>query len=120
MLDTSSILTNTARTIDALFAELQPLKGQDRRFDALVGATERLVREAVNDEFLARPMTESVARVLQAADLMRHSTPEVVGAFLGTRCPSATGAWGAMFGTIGRTLDKATADRIVERANVAR
>ncbi|MFT3803647.1 MAG: acyl-CoA dehydrogenase family protein [Burkholderiaceae bacterium] len=117
-MDVRRAMTKDPRTIDALFAELQPLKGQDGRFDALVGATEGLVREAVNDEFLARPMTESVARALQAADLMRYSTPEVVGAFLGTRCPSETGAWGSMFGTIGPILDRATADRIVERANV--
>lgn len=105
-------------TIEALLAEVQPLMRQDGRFDALVMATEGLVREAVNDEFLARPMTEAVARVLQAAELMRHSPSEVVGAFLTTRCPGGTGAWGAMFGTMGPTMDKATADRIVERANV--
>ena len=107
------------RTIEALFAELQPLKGQDGRFDALVDATERLVHEAVNDEFLARPMTEAVARALQGAELMRYGTADVVGAFLTTRCAGVTGVWGSMFGTMGLTIDKATADRIVERADVA-
>lgn len=118
-MDVRRAMIRDPRTIEALFAELQPLKGQDGRFDALVVATERLVREAVNDEFLARPMTEAVARALQGAELLRHSSAEVVAAFLTTRCPGVTGDWGSMFGTMGRTLDKAKADRIVERADVA-
>jgi putative acyl-CoA dehydrogenase len=117
-MDVRRAMIKDPRTIEALLAEVQPLMRQDGRFDALVMATEGLVRKAVKDEFLARPMTEAVARVLQAAELMRHSTPEVVGAFLSTRCPGSTGAWGAMFGTLGPTMDKATSDRIVERANV--
>ena len=117
-MDVRRAMIKDPRTIEALLAEVQPLMRQDGRFDALVMATEGLVRKAVNDEFLARPMTEAVARVLQAAELMRHSTSEVVGAFLTTRCPGGTGAWGAMFGTMGPTIDKATSDRIVERANV--
>jgi hypothetical protein len=40
----------------------------------MVQHTELLVREAVKDEFLARPMTEAVARLLHGAELMRHST----------------------------------------------
>jgi putative acyl-CoA dehydrogenase len=65
-------------------------------------------------------MTEAVARSLQAAELMRHSTPEVVNAFLATRCAGGAGSWGSMFGTLGASIDKAQADRIVERAVVAR
>jgi len=118
-MDVRRAMIRDPRTIDALFAELRPLQGQDGRFDALVNATERLVREAVNDEFLARPMTEVVSRALQGAELMRHGTTEGVGAFLTTRCAGVTGVWGSMFGTMGLTIDKATADRIVERADVA-
>ena len=117
-MDVRRAMIKDPRTIEALLTEVQPLMRQDGRFDALVMATEGLVRGAVNDEFLARPMTEAVARVLQAAELMHYSTSDVVGAFLTTRCPGVTGAWGAMFGTMGLTIDKATSDRIVERANV--
>ncbi len=74
----------------------------------------------MEDEYLARPMTEGVARMLQAAELMRHGTADVVDAFLGTRGPAAGSAWGAMFGTMGAALDRPAADRIVERANVVR
>jgi len=82
-------------TIEALFDELKPLAGQDAHFDALVQHTRRLIREAVNDEFLARPMTEAVARVLQAAEVVRYSPSEVADAFLSTRFPSVSGSWGS-------------------------
>ena len=78
------------------------------------------IRDALDDEFVARPMTEAVARALQAAELMRHGTQEVADAFLGTRCAGAVGAWGSMFGTMATGLGKAQADRIVERADVLR
>lgn len=117
-MDVRRAMLKDPRTTEALFDELRPLKGQDARFDALVSATEALVREALKDEFYARPMTEAVARTLQASELMRHSTPEVVDTFLGTRGPNSAGAWGSQFGTMGMGLDKAMADRIVERAGV--
>ena len=98
---------------------LRPLQGQDDRLDALVVTTERLVRAATEDEFFARPMTEAVARVLQAAELMRCSTPDVVNAFLATRGPGVSGNWGSMPGTLGLSVDKAQAARIVERATVS-
>jgi putative acyl-CoA dehydrogenase len=119
-MDVRRAMLRDQRTIDALFDEMRPLKGQDGRFADLLAATERLVGEAVRDEFFARPMTEAVARALQAAELMRHSSQEVVDAFLNTRSPAAAGGWGSMFGTMGVTIDKRRADRIVERANVFR
>lgn len=77
------------------------------------------MRAATEDEFFARPMTEAVARVLQAAELMRCSTPDVVNAFLATRGPDVSGSWGSMLGTLGLSVDKAQAARIVERATVS-
>lgn len=105
-------------TIDALFDEVKPLAGQDARFDALVQHTKRLIGEAVNDEFLARSMTEAVARVLQAAEVVRHSPSEVIDAFLSTRFPSASGSWGSHFGTLAVTVSQAAAQKIMRRAMV--
>lgn len=105
-------------TVEALFDEVRPLAGQDARFDTLVRHTDTLVREAVRDEFLARPMTEAVARVLQGAELLRHSPREVVDVFLATRAPGAAGAWGAHYGTLALTVDQPTARTIVRRAMV--
>lgn len=119
-MDVRRAMVKDPRTIDALLDEVRPVKRQDARFDALVTATERLVRAALDDEFLARPMTESVARVLQASELMRHGTQEVADTFFATRCAPVSGAWGSMFGTLGPGIDRTQADRIVERALVAR
>ncbi|MEG0976806.1 MAG: acyl-CoA dehydrogenase family protein [Comamonas sp.] len=118
-MDVRRAMIKDARTIDALLAELKPLAGQDSRFDALVSHTERLVHGAVADEFLARPMTEAVARVLQGAELLRHSSQEVVDVFMATRGPGGAGAWGSHYGTLGQTVTQATAQKIVQRANVA-
>jgi putative acyl-CoA dehydrogenase len=119
-MDVRRAMLKDPRTIDALLAELRQAAGQDRRFDALLDRTERMVRDGVGDEFLARPMTEAVARALQAAELLRHSAPEVADLFLAPRGADAGGAWGSHFGTLGRAASAAAARRIVERAAVAR
>ncbi len=116
-MDVRRAMIKDPRTLDALLAELRPLTGQDERFDALLRHTESLAHTALEDEFFARPMTEAVARALQAGELMRHGTPEVVDIFLSTRGVGET-AWGSHFGTLGRTTNAAAARRIVERASV--
>ena len=88
------------------------------RFDALVRHVGRLARDAARDEFLARPMTEAVARALQGAELLRHGTDEVVDAFLDTRGPDAAGAWGSHYGTLAGRTGQAAAQRILRRADV--
>ena len=117
-MDVRRAMQKDPRTADALFDEVRPLAGQDRRFDAMVRQTELLVREAREDEFLARPMTEAVARVLQGAELLRHSTQEVADVFLGTRSPGASGAWGSHYGTLAQTVTQAAARKIMQRAMV--
>ncbi len=118
-MDVRRAMIKDPRTVDAVFNELKPLAGQDARFDALVRHTERMVRGAIEDEFLARPMTEAVARALQAAELMRYSSQEVVDVFLSTRSPQEVGAWGAHYGTLAMTVSSATAQKIVRRARVS-
>ncbi len=118
-MDVRRAMIKDPRTVEAVFNELKPLAGQDARFDALVRHTERMVRGAIEEEFLARPMTEAVARALQAAELMRYSSQEVVDVFLSTRSPQEVGAWGAHYGTLGMTVSPATAQSIVRRARVS-
>jgi len=117
-MDVRRAMTKDPRIMEALFAEIQPLVGQDKRFDALVRHTERLVREALDNEFLARPMTEAVARALQGAELIRHSPQEVADVFLNTRSPGLPGAWASHYGTLAMT-DQAAAHAIMQRAVVA-
>ncbi|MDZ7864396.1 acyl-CoA dehydrogenase family protein [Acidovorax sp.] len=118
-MDVRRAMARDPRTIDALFDEVRPLAGQDARFDALVQHTARLVRAAVDDEFLARPMTEAVARVLQGAELLRHSSQDVVDIFLSTRSPGASGAWGSHYGMLAFTTTQAAAQKVVQRAMVS-
>lgn len=92
----------------------------DARFDAYVTATSQLLKEMIDDEFLARPATEAVARCVQGMELLRHSTPEVIDVFLKTRISGITNNWGVMFGTLGPGVSQAQADAIVERARVKR
>jgi putative acyl-CoA dehydrogenase len=118
-MDVRRAMMKDARTIEALFDEVRPLAGKDARYDAMVQHAERLVREALADEFLARPMTEAVARLLQGAELLRHSPEEVIDVFLNTRSPLAAGAWGSHYGTMASTVSKDTAASIVRRSSVS-
>ena len=118
-MDVRRAMAKDPRTIEALFDEVRPLAGQDARYDAMVALAERLVRGAVADECLARPMTEAVARILQGAELLRHSTQEVADLFLATRNPGLNGAWGVHYGTLGEAVGSATASAVMRRAMVS-
>ena len=118
-MDVRRAMAKDPRTVQALFDETRSLLGQDDRFDALVRHTEKLVRDAIEDEFVARPMTESVARLLQGAELLRHSTQDVVDIFLATRAPNGSGSWGSHYGTLAFTVDHAKAQKVMRRAVVA-
>jgi putative acyl-CoA dehydrogenase len=117
-MDVRRAMRKDPRTIAALFDEVRPLKGQDARFDAMVRHAEGLVREAVGNEFLARAMTEIVARILQGAELLRYSTSEVVDVFLGTRGSGLPGGWGVHYGTLAATVTQPVARKIMQRAMV--
>ena len=119
-MDVRRAMQKTPATIDALFDEVRPLAGQDPRYDAMVALAERLVRAAVEDEFFARPMTEAVARILQGAELMRHSPQEVVDVFLSSRAPGQPGAWATHYGTLAGAVSQPVARVIAQRAEVAR
>jgi putative acyl-CoA dehydrogenase len=118
-MDVRRAMIKDPRTIDALFDEVRLLTGQDARFDAMVRHTELLVREGVENEFLARPMTEAVARVLQGAELLRHSSQEINDVFLSTRNPGVSGAWGSHYGTLATTVTQPVAKTVMERAMVS-
>lgn len=68
-------------------------------------------------------MTEAIARMLQGAELLRHSTPDVVSIFLASRTPAAGSAWGCHFGTLaggaGVAIQRSQAAAVVRRAIVA-
>ncbi len=115
-MDVRRAMMRDPRTVDALFDDVRPVATQDSRFAALLQMAERLVRAQLEDEFLARPMTETVARVLQAAELLRHSSSEVVDLFFASRVPAAAGAWGSHYGTLAGTITQAGARKVMQRA----
>ena len=104
--------------MDALNDEWQAFAGQDSRFDALVANTRQLMAAAQADEFLARPMTEAVARTIQGTELLRHSTPQVIDAFFATRVGMHGASWGSHLGTMASGMTAQSASQIVKRANV--
>jgi putative acyl-CoA dehydrogenase len=77
-----------------------------------------LLDEMLTNEFLARTASEAIARAAQGAELLRHSTPEVIDVFMKTRLGGSVNCWGAMFGTLGSGVTRA--DKMVERARVKR
>ena len=117
-MDVRRAMQRTPETRDALLAEWKKLAGQDARFDQLAANTERLIAAALTDEYLARPMTEAIARTIQGAELLQHSTAEVSNAFFTTRCGLMGSDWGSHFGTMGAGVGSEAAKRIVQRANV--
>ena len=119
-MDVRRAMSRDGRTTDAFFDELAAVAGMDARLDRYVDALKPLVTAALDDEFLARPLTEALARALQGAELVRHATTDVVDAFMATRIAPMTAGWGSMFGTLGRGVDRETAVRIVKRAHVGR
>ena len=118
-MDVRRAMMKDARTMEALFQDVEALAGHDRRFDAMVHQSKALVLKAMDDEFYARPMTEAIARLLQAGELLRHSTNEVADLYLATRGGSNFGNWGSNYGTLGpQASSYATAKSIMERAMV--
>ena len=118
-MDVRRSIVKDRATLDAVKAELAELQGADARFDRFAAQAVRLAERACDEEFVARAATEALARAIQGAELIRHSTPEVADAFIATRLGGAEGGSGSMFGTLAMAVTKATAHRIVERAQVA-
>lgn len=103
----------------ALLADLHEVRGQSRAFDAFVDGLPKLLDAMMEDEFLARPASEALARAIQGAELLRHSSGEVISGFIASRLGGAAG-WGSLFGTLGASVSQAQAQTIVERARVTR
>ena len=104
----------------ALFADFRGIRGESRRFDNFVDGVDVLLGQMLEDEFLARPASEARARAIQGAELLRHSTAEVIDGFMATRLAGSGSSWGTMFGTLGPAISKPQADAIIDRAQVVR
>ncbi|MFD5425645.1 hypothetical protein [Streptomyces sp. NPDC127084] len=100
-------------TLEAFLTEVDQAAGADRHLD---GAIARLRNNlgALSDpeiaQMCARRLVESMALILQASLLVRHSHPAVADAFCRSRLG---GDWGSSFGTLPAGLGLAT---IIKRA----
>ena len=104
----------------ALFADFREVRSESRQFDSFVDGLDVLLDKTMEDEFLARPASEALARTIQGAELLRHSTGEVIDGFMATRLVGLGNSWGTLFGTLGPVISQAQADAIVDRAQVVR
>ena len=105
---------------EALFAEFASVQGASAAFDGFVDRLGSLVDAMREDEFLARPATEGIARAIEGVELLRHAPGDVAEAFLATRLGAPLAGRGSLFGTLGTAVSRAQAERIVARAHVAR
>ena len=111
-MDVRRAMLRDANCRDAFMAEVGKARGVDRRFDGFLDSLGGLMDQALADEFLARPLSEAMARAVQGAELLQHSTAEVVDVFMATRLAGV----GGFFGSMGPGVSPLQAGRIVERA----
>lgn len=119
-MDVRRSLLRVPAALDAFMAEVSGVKGMDSRFDAYLGTLEPLIRQAMDDEFLARPASEAMALAIQGSELLQHSTTDVIDAFISTRLGTASRSWGSTMGSMGTSVSQDQANRIVDRAQVTK
>jgi len=119
-MDVRRSLRKNGECREALLTEFREVRGSSKEFDAFVDGLQPLLDEVMENEFLARPLCEALARAIQGVELIRHSSGEVTDAFMATRIGTALHSRGTLFGTMGRAVTKARADAIVDRARVVR
>jgi putative acyl-CoA dehydrogenase len=94
-LDALRAMAREPEAAEALFAELDLAGGADRRLDEAIA---RLRKDVIApQEAAARRLAETLATVLQAALLVRHSAPAVADAFIASRL---AGDRGRAYGTL--------------------
>jgi len=95
---------------EAFFAELDEVRGADRRLDATIEQVKKLVFDDNMPEQDARYLAERMAVAMQASQLIRHAPSAVSDAFCLTRLE---GKCGYAFGSMPNSVDM---DAIIKRA----
>ncbi|BDE07312.1 DNA alkylation response protein [Vulcanimicrobium alpinum] len=102
-LDLLRALAKTPASFDALFAELDAVRGDDARFDAALAETrDGFAGGAAAEPRNARRAVEALALLLQASLLLRYAPPFVAEAFAASRLGNDGGA---TFGTLPASAD---------------
>ncbi len=108
-LDVLRALQKSPDALEAFFAELAGVRGEDHRLDAAIAGLEAELADRTDMEQRARRIVERMMTVLQGALMVRHAPAAAADAFCASRL---TGDWGHAFGTLPRGLDlRAIAER---------
>ncbi len=109
-LDVLRAVARVPETLDAFWAEIEPARGADARFDTAVDELQAELGDLVDIELRARRVVEQMATVFQGSLLVQHAPPSVADGFVASRL---AGDAGRAFGTLPTGLDLAA---IVDRA----
>jgi putative acyl-CoA dehydrogenase len=110
-LDVLRALAKTPACTDALWQELDGVRGNDRVYDAFITRLGVDFMACMEDEAGARRFVERIALAVQGALLIRGAPPFVADAFCASRL--GDGQWGRAFGCLPSGLDLVS---IVQRA----
>jgi putative acyl-CoA dehydrogenase len=102
-LDVLRALTKDPATVETLLAEFQTTAGADQRLDEFAKNIGSRLATAADDRYAARDLTEKLALTLQATLMVRHSSPSMAEAFIGSRL---AGHHGNAFGTLPDGVDE--------------
>jgi putative acyl-CoA dehydrogenase len=112
-LDVLRAMAKEPGVLDSYFAEIDTVRGADKRLDAAAAALRRDLADPADAERRARRTVEQMALVATGALVVAQSPPYVADAFCASRL---TGEWGHAYGTLPRAADAAA---IVRRATPA-
>ncbi len=109
-LDVLRAMARSPESVDAWWAELAPVEGDDARLDAAMVALRKQLADTDDLESRARSVVELMALVFGASLLVRHAPHAVADAFCASRLGDRSGR---AFGTLPAGLDLAA---VVDRA----
>jgi putative acyl-CoA dehydrogenase len=96
-LDLLRVLSKEPEVIQTYFSEVNRAAGKNDFFDNAVSELETQLADLDSLEYRCRTVLEMMAVILQAALLLRFSTPEVAGAFCSSRL---AGSAACLYGTL--------------------
>ncbi|MBF6178515.1 acyl-CoA dehydrogenase family protein [Nocardia otitidiscaviarum] len=112
-LDALRAMGRQPETVEAYFDEVSRARGANPHLDAAIDRIGKELTDLAEIEYRARRVVESMALVLQGAQLVRHGNAAVAAAFCATRFG---GDWGVAFGTLPTGIDT---EAILQRAYVS-
>ncbi|MGD8174367.1 acyl-CoA dehydrogenase family protein [Marinimicrobium sp. ARAG 43.8] len=95
-LDVLRTLQKAPESLELFMQEVGRSRGVDARLDGRIRELEQHLAQRETAEFSARTLVETMAVVLQASLLLRHSDGRVADAFIATRIEQPMGLYGSL------------------------